>query len=114
VPTIEDFEALVITRLPSLAVRESSKGIAIFSGDREIAWQRPLSKKDTLALGSRAPSGDVVAIRVDSVTTKHAWIESEPDSCFDSPHFANYPAVLIDLATCDLQVVFELLSEHLG
>lgn len=113
-PTIQDFEQLVIARLPSLEIREGSKGIAIFSGDKEIAWQRPLSKKDMVALAEKAPTGDVVAIHVDSVTTKNAWIESEPNSCFDSPHFRNYPAVLIDLANCDLQVVFELLSEHLG
>lgn len=113
-PTIQDFEQLVISRLPSLEIRAASKGIAVFNGDKEIAWQRPLSKKDMAALAEKAPTGDVVAIHVDSVTTKHAWIESEPKTCFDSGHFRNYPAVLIDLANCDLQVVFELLSEHLG
>jgi hypothetical protein len=113
-PSLEDFEQLVLTRLPSLQIRQGKKGIAIFSGDKEIAWERPLSKKDMVALANNAPTGDVVAIHVDSVATKHAWIESEPNSCFDSPHFRNYPAVLINLANCDMQVVFELLSEHLG
>lgn len=113
-PTIQDFEQLVAARLPLLEIRDGSKGIAVFSGEKEVAWQRPLSKKDMAALADNAPTGDVVAIHVDSVTTKQAWIESEPNTCFDSPHFKNYPAVLIDLVKCDLQVVFELLSEHLG
>ena len=40
-----------------------------------------------------------------------AWIQTKSTSCFDSPHFYGYPAVLIDLERADSQVVFELLSE---
>ena len=113
-PTINEFEHLVRTRLPALEIRQGKKGIAVFSGDKEVAWERPLSKKDMLALGAFAPAGDVVAIRVESMDAKNAWIESEPSSCFDSPHFSGYPMLLIDLVKCDMQVVFELLSEHVG
>jgi len=96
-----------------MAVKPSQHGISVFAAEREIAWQRPLSKNDMKTLGDKAPLGDVLAIHVDSISTKQAWITSAPESCFDSPHFAGYPAVLIDLERCDLQVVFELLSEHL-
>ena len=112
-PDLQGVVELVKSRLPRLMVGSSQHGISIFFGETEIAWQRPLSKKDMLALGDKAPRGDVLAIHVDSVATKQAWISSAPESCFDSAHFANYAAVLIDLERCDLQVVFELLSEHL-
>ena len=110
---ISDVEPLVSERLPELVIRHGEKGLSIFAADKEIAWQRPLSKKDMAALGDKAPAADVLAIHVDSVASKLAWIATEPISCFDSPHFANYPAVLIDLSKCDLEVVFELLGQHL-
>ena len=110
---LQDVAELVQARLPRLNVRPSQHGISIFLDETEIAWQRPLSKKDMLALGDQAPRGDVLAIHVDSVATKQAWISSAPKSCFDSPHFESYAAVLVDVEQCDLQVVFELLSEHL-
>ena len=81
------------------------------SAGETTAWERALSKKDLLALGDRAPIGAVLAIRTADLVTKLAWIQTEPRSCFDSPHFNGYPAVLIDLDQADSQVVFELLSE---
>lgn len=78
---------------------------------KTAAWERPLSKKDMAALGSAAPKGEVLAIHTEDVPTKLAWIETEPATCFDSPHFASYPAVLVNLDTADEQVVFELLAE---
>lgn len=110
---LSDVEALVSARLPELVIRHGEKGLSLFAGEKEIAWQRPLSKKDMTALGDKAPAGDVLAIHVDSVAEKEAWIAAEPKSCFDSAHFKNYPAVLIDLSKCDLEVVFELLGQHL-
>ncbi|MEY4741872.1 MAG: hypothetical protein RL672_622 [Actinomycetota bacterium] len=77
---------------------------------KTAAWERPLSKKDLAALGDRAPRGAVLAIHTADVTEKLAWIETAPATCFDSPHFAGYPAVLVNLDTADAQVVFELLS----
>ena len=112
-PDLLDVEKLICERLPELELRQGEKGISIFAGKRKIAWQRPLSKKDMTYLGDKAPAGDVLAIHVDSLETKAAWISAEPKSCFDSPHFANYPAVLIDLLNCDIEVVFELLGQHL-
>ena len=78
---------------------------------KTAAWERPLSKKDLAALGASAPTGPVLAIHAVDLPTKLAWIETEPASCFDSPHFNGYPAVLVNLDTADAQVVFELLAE---
>ena len=78
---------------------------------KTAAWQRPLSKKDMAALGDAAPKGEVLAIHCADVPTKRAWIETQPATCFDSPHFSSYPAVLVNLDTADERVVFELLAE---
>lgn len=112
-PSLQEVRNLVEAELPELTIKFTDRGLSIFAGENEIAWQRPLSKKDMAQLAENAPLGDVLAIHVDSVETKNAWIAAEPSSCFDSPHFANYPAVLLDLHRCDLRVVIELLSEHL-
>lgn len=77
---------------------------------KTAAWERPLSKKDMMALGDSAPHGQVLAIHTVDLPTKLAWIQTEPRTCFDSPHFSHYPAVLVNLETADPQVVFELLS----
>jgi len=76
----------------------------------DVIWQRPLSKKDLVALGDRAPIGEVLAIHTADLLEKAGWLEIEPATCFDSPHFNGYPAVLVDLAKADPQVVFELMS----
>jgi hypothetical protein len=112
-PNLDDVTSLIEARLPQLEIRFDAKGMTIVANENVIAWERALSKKDMALLAEKAPRDDVLAIHVDSLETKAAWIASAPNSCFDSAHFANYPAVLIDLAQCDLQVVFELLSEHL-
>ena len=88
-------------------------------GDKAIAWHRPLSKKDTDALRSAAATGgrpvsqgilagEVLAMHVADLGEKQAWLEAAPDTCFDAPHFAKYPAVLIDLQNADPQVVLEI------
>ena len=112
-PDLGDVQRLVSERLPELVIRHGEKGLSVFADTREIAWQRPLSKKDMKALGDRAPAGEILAVHVDSVAAKNAWILAAPTTCFDSAHFKNYPAVLVDLLNCDLEVVFELLGQHL-
>lgn len=78
---------------------------------KAVAWERPLSKKDLAALGDSAPKGRVLAVHVPDLGVKQAWIESVPGVCFTSPHFKNYPAVLVDMELADEQVVRELFEE---
>ena len=78
---------------------------------KAVAWERPLSKKDMAALGDAAPAGRVLAVHVPDVGVKQAWINAAPGVCFDSPHFATYPAVLVNLELADEQLVRELFEE---
>ncbi|MEY3663249.1 MAG: hypothetical protein RI919_765 [Actinomycetota bacterium] len=74
------------------SLASSFSSCKIVPGDRRewcvkgkaVAWERPLSKRDMAALGEAA---------------------------LDSPHFANYPAVLVDLELADEQLVRELFEE---
>jgi hypothetical protein len=78
---------------------------------KAVAWERPLSKKDMAALGDAAPAGRVLAVHLPDVGVKQAWINAAPGVCFDSPHFATYPAVLVNLELADEQLVRELFEE---
>jgi hypothetical protein len=78
---------------------------------KAVAWQRPLSKKDMAALGEAAPKGRVMAVHMPDLITRDAWIQTVPGACFVSPHFANYPAVLVDMELADEQLVRELFDD---
>jgi hypothetical protein len=65
--------------------------------DKLFVWERPLRRSDLDALGERAPTGPVVAARVEHLVAKEAVIASEPAVFFTTPHFDGYPAVLARL-----------------
>ena len=73
-----------------------------------VAWERPLSKRDIAALGSNAPVGRVMAVRVPDLQVRDLWISKAPQACFTSLHFATYPAVLVDMEKADEALVREL------
>lgn len=79
--------------------------------DRLFVWERPLRESDRRALGDSAPDGDVLAARVPDLEAGRALIETEPGVYFTTPHFANYPAVLVQLAAIDVQELRELIVE---
>jgi len=85
-------------------------------GDVVIAWHRPLNKKDLAALGARVSAGvargDVLAMHVTDLGEKQAWLQAAPGTCFDTPHFKNYPAVLINLEHADPQVLLEIAETY--
>ncbi|HSJ29120.1 MAG TPA: MmcQ/YjbR family DNA-binding protein [Acidimicrobiia bacterium] len=79
--------------------------------DRLFVWERPLRTSDRRALGDAAPDGDILAARVPDLEARRALIETEPDVYFTTPHFANYPAVLVKLAAIGGEELRELVIE---
>lgn len=79
--------------------------------DRLFVWERPLRSSDRNALGDSAPDGDVLAARVPDLEARRALIETAPDIYFTTPHFANHPAVLVQLAIIDGDELRELIIE---
>jgi hypothetical protein len=76
-----------------------------------FAWERPLRRGDLEALGDAAPNGPILCVRVPDLGAKDALARSEPEFFFTTPHFANYPAVLIQLDHIPLDVLEEVLVE---
>ncbi|MCW2924946.1 MAG: hypothetical protein JWM98_2350 [Thermoleophilia bacterium] len=66
-------------------------------GGSAFVTLRPLRKADIAALGSAAPAGPTVLVGASSVPERDAIVEAEAPVVFSTPHFADYPAMLIDL-----------------
>jgi hypothetical protein len=58
-----------------------------------------------------APDGPIVAARVPGLGAREALLADDPDVYFITPHFANYPAVLVRLALISVADLEELLTE---
>jgi hypothetical protein len=76
-----------------------------------IAWERPLRKADYEALGDDAPDGDILGARVPDEGVKFALIADDPSVYFTTPHFDDYPAVLVRLAEIGVPELTELITE---
>ena len=89
--------------LPETSERVSRGNCQWRVRDKLFVWERPLRRPDLEALGDRAPSGPVVAARVEHLVAKDAVIASDPSVFFTTPHFDGYAAVLarLDLLSGD-------------
>jgi hypothetical protein len=79
--------------------------------DKNLAWERPLRKADLEALGASAPKGDILGVRVADVGVAEALVADDPAVYFRTPHFANYPAVLVRLAAIEPAELHDLLRD---
>ena len=79
--------------------------------DKMFVWERPLRQSDLKALGSDAPSGEILGARVEHEGAKLALIESDPDVYFTIPHFDGYAAILVLLERIGLEELEELIIE---
>jgi hypothetical protein len=97
--------------LPETAERSSGEGHLEWRvRDKSFAWERPLRKSDLAALGDGAPQGPILCVRVPDVGAKEALL-AEESSCFSTPHFNGYPAILVRLDDVAIPVLDELLVE---
>jgi hypothetical protein len=76
-----------------------------------FVWERPLRKSDLAALGEGAPTGPILGARTEHLIAKEAILAENPDSCFTTPHFNGYPAVLIQLERIPLETLEEIVEE---
>jgi hypothetical protein len=83
--------------LPEAVESAPTEDLAWRVGDKLFAWERPLRRSDTEALGETAPTGPIVATRVADLDVREQLISAAPNVYFTTPHFAGYPAVLVRL-----------------
>ena len=79
--------------------------------DKAFAWDRPLRKADLTALGPTAPDGPILAASVPDLGAKAALLADNPAIYFTTPHFDNYPAILVRLSEIPTDELTELLTE---
>ncbi|MGN6333545.1 MAG: MmcQ/YjbR family DNA-binding protein [Motilibacteraceae bacterium] len=79
--------------------------------DKMFAWERPLRRGDLEALGDQAPDGPVLGVRTAGLEAREAILAELDPTCFTTPHFDGYPAVLVRLDEVSVGDLEELLSE---
>src|SRR3954452_7329221 len=103
-------------RRVALALPEATEGTSYGNAawkvrDKTFAWERPLRKSDIAALGDRAPTGEILGVRVEHEGAKRALLESEPAWAFTIPHFDGYPSVLVQLEVIGTDDLEDLIAE---
>ena len=94
------------------AIEVESRGLAQWRvKDKLFVWERPLRRSDLAALGDGAPDGPILGARVEHLVAKEAVIADEPGVFFTTPHFDDYPAVLVRLDRIGLEDLDEVVVE---
>ncbi len=97
--------------LPETSER-SSRGHASWRvGDKQFVWERPPRPSDIRALGDDAPAGAILGARVEHLGAKEALLADNPSVFFTTPHFDDYPAVLVRLKTITIEDLEEVIVE---
>ncbi len=78
---------------------------------KPVAWERPLRKGDIEHLGASAPAGPILGLRVPDLDTKDVRLAELGPAVFVTPHFAGYPAVLVDLEAIDADDLDDLVVD---
>lgn len=76
-----------------------------------LACERPLRAADIKALGSEAPSGDILAVRTTNLEVKELLLRRDRPVFFTTPHFDGYPTVLIRLRTISVKPLRDVVEE---
>lgn len=97
--------------LPETSERPAYGNAAWRVRDKIFVWERPLRPKEVSDLGGLAPSGPILAVRVEDLGAKEALLQDDPETFFTTPHFDNYAAVLIRLDRISLGELNELIVE---
>jgi len=97
--------------LPETSERPAYGNAAWRVRDKIFVWERPLRPKEVSDLGDRAPSGPILAVRVEDLGVKEAMLQDDPETFFTTPHFDNYAAILIRLDRISLEELNELIIE---
>jgi hypothetical protein len=91
---------------------QSRQGLAAWRvRDKLFVWERPLRQSDLRALGDAAPTGPILAARVEHLLAKEALLTDDPEVYFTTPHFDGYPAILVRLEKIGRDELEEVIVE---
>jgi hypothetical protein len=104
---LEDVRRIALS-LPETSEEGTGFGVLRGGKPRGFAWvwmERVDPKKP------RVPCPEVIAIRTAGLDEKDALVALAPQKYFTEPHYNNFPAVLVRLASVELDELEELLIE---
>jgi len=106
--TSVDQVAVIAAALPEVTEGARYGHRTWFVAGKPFAWIRPFSKADLRRFGdAEPPDGDILAVRTEDLGEKEAVLAANPKGFFTIEHFANYPAVLVQLRTASAEAVRE-------
>ncbi len=108
--SLEDARSLALA-LPETSERLSRGRCQWRVRDKLFVWERPLRPREVEALGDAAPDGPILGARVEHLGVKQGLLEEEPDVFFTTPHFEDYPAILVRLQQIDAAQLEEIVTE---
>jgi hypothetical protein len=108
--TWDDVQTLAL-RLPETSESSTRGNRSWQVADKLFVWERPLRKSDVAALGTTAPDGPILGVRVEHLVAKEALLASDPEVYFTIPHFNGYPAVLVQLEKISVQELEEVIVD---
>ncbi len=79
--------------------------------EKLFVWERPLRPREAAELGEHAPTGPVLAARVEHLVAKEALLADDPSTFFTTSHFDGNPSVLARLELLDEEGLRELVTE---
>jgi hypothetical protein len=108
--TWEDVRRIALA-LPETMEESSREVIEWRFRNKIFVWERPLRRADIEALGTAAPTGPILGVRVADVGVKEALVADDPAVYFTTPHFKGYPAVLVRLDMITVRELEEIALE---
>lgn len=109
--TLDDVTRLA-SRLPEVIPGEHNGRLAWSVRRTCFAWVRPFRKADLKRFGKTTPpDGEILAVRVADLHEKEAVLAAAPAGIFTIPHFANYPAILIQIRSVSEAALHEALVD---
>ena len=106
----EDVRRIAMS-LPGSEERTSRERLQWRVGGKLFVWERPLRPKELDELGSSAPDGPILGVRVEHLHAKEALLADEPDVYFTTSHFDGHTSVLVRLERIGLPELEEAVTE---
>ena len=97
--------------LPGVEEHPATAGRRRAGPGKGFVWERPLRPRDLADLGWSEQPGPVLGARVPDLGAKEALLAQGDDVYFTTPHFDEYPAVLVHLERITDDELGELVTE---
>jgi hypothetical protein len=84
--------------------------LALPEAEESISYGAPAFKVRGKLFARLRKEGDILVVKCD-LAEREALIQSEPETYFITPHYQNYPYLLVRMNEVDLEALRELLTD---